>query len=47
MSPETTPPDQPTDEAVEATTAPPADLDLEALLAAEAVANDYHPGRGD
>lgn len=47
MIPEATPPDQPTDEAAEAPTGTPADLDLAALLAAEAVANDYHPGRGD
>ena len=47
MIPEATPPDQPTDEAAEAPTGTTADLDLAALLAAEAVANDYHPGRGD
>jgi hypothetical protein len=47
MIPEATPPEQPTDEAGEAPTGTPPDPDLAALLAAEAVANDYHPGRGD
>jgi hypothetical protein len=47
MIPEAASPDEPTDEAAEAPTGTPPDLDLAALLAAEAVANDYHPGRGD
>ncbi|WP_433786346.1 hypothetical protein ACQPX6_06655 [Actinomycetospora sp. CA-101289] len=46
MIPEATSPDQATDEATEAA-GTPSDPDLAALLAAEAVANDYHPGRGD
>jgi len=47
MIPEVAPPDQPRDEAAEAPAGTPSDPDLAALLAAEAVANDYHPGRGD
>lgn len=47
MTPEAAPPDQPIDEASEAPTGTPSDPDLAALLAAEAVANDYHPRRGD
>jgi hypothetical protein len=42
-------PEPPVEEAApaEAASAPSPDPELAALLAAERVANDYHPGRGD